>query len=309
ESMALRLKNSDGCSGCLQVFYNRAWGSVCSNSMTLSTMSLVCKQLGCGNEGFLETGLPYGKVSGRTWLDHVECEKRNSSFWQCPSAPWNPQSCDDQREETHITCNERQPETPPALVAECPNSTNCTEMEKIRVVGGEDGCSSRVEVWHRGTWRRVCDDSWDMKDAEVACRQLGCDPAMSALGEAAFEEGMSPIRLQQVECRGMEQSLWDCKVQCGNSGACQPKEDAAVNCSAQGPPALTCVRGQDWGVPGPPFACLVHVAAHADPAQRRVTESEGVFMPVVICIILGALLCLLLTLLAGQVRSARAQHR
>ncbi|KGL79941.1 Antigen WC1.1, partial [Tinamus guttatus] len=94
------------CSGRLQVFYNGSWGSVCSNSMTSSTVSLVCKQLGCGDGGFLETDLPYRKVSGHTWLDHVECGKRNSSFWQCPSDPWNPQSCDDQREETHITCND-----------------------------------------------------------------------------------------------------------------------------------------------------------------------------------------------------------
>ncbi|NXA57225.1 WC11 protein, partial [Nothocercus julius] len=298
ESMALRLENSDGCSGRLQVFYNGTWGSVCSNSMAPSTVSLVCKQLGCGDGGFLETGLPYGKISGHTWLDHVECGRRNSSFWQCHSAPWNPQSCDDQREETHITCNGRRPETPP--VPECPNSTSCTEMEKIRVVGGEDSCSGRVEVWHRGTWGTVCDDSWDMKDAKVACRQLGCGPAMSALGEAAFGEGTGPIWLQQVECRGTEWSLWDCKVQCEKSGACQHKEDAAVNCSG------------DIGVAlGPPLPqpCLVHVTVHADSAQRHVRETGGVSVPVVICIILGALLCLLVALLAGQVQRARAQLR
>nr|XP_038028431.1 scavenger receptor cysteine-rich type 1 protein M160-like [Anas platyrhynchos] len=105
EFMALRLENSDGCSGRLQVFYSGTWGSVCSNSMTTETVSLVCKELGCGNEGELETDSNYAKLSGTAWLDHVECGKSNSSFWQCPSAPWNPQSCDDLREETHITCN------------------------------------------------------------------------------------------------------------------------------------------------------------------------------------------------------------
>ncbi|XP_068521498.1 scavenger receptor cysteine-rich type 1 protein M130-like [Anas acuta] len=105
EFMALRLENSDGCSGRLQVFYNGTWGSVCSNSMTTETVSLVCKELGCGNEGELETDSNYAKLSGTAWLDHVECGKSNSSFWQCPSAPWHPQSCDDVREETHIICN------------------------------------------------------------------------------------------------------------------------------------------------------------------------------------------------------------
>ncbi|XP_071886442.1 scavenger receptor cysteine-rich type 1 protein M130-like [Anas platyrhynchos] len=106
EFMALRLENSDGCSGRLQVFYNGTWGSVCSNSMTTETVSLVCKELGCGNEGELETDSNYAKLSGTAWLDHVECGKSNSSFWQCPSAPWDPQSCDDLREETYITCND-----------------------------------------------------------------------------------------------------------------------------------------------------------------------------------------------------------
>ncbi|XP_071886429.1 scavenger receptor cysteine-rich type 1 protein M130-like [Anas platyrhynchos] len=106
EFMALRLENSDGCSGRLQVFYNGTWGSVCSNSMTTETVSLVCKELGCGNEGDLKTDFNYAKLSGTAWLDHVECGKSNSSFWQCPSAPWHPQSCDDLREETHITCND-----------------------------------------------------------------------------------------------------------------------------------------------------------------------------------------------------------
>ncbi|XP_068521473.1 scavenger receptor cysteine-rich type 1 protein M130-like [Anas acuta] len=106
EFTALRLENSDGCSGRLQVFYNGTWGSVCSNSMTTETVSLVCKELGCGNEGELKTDFNYAKLSGTAWLDHVECGKSNSSFWQCPSAPWHPQSCDDSREETHITCND-----------------------------------------------------------------------------------------------------------------------------------------------------------------------------------------------------------
>ncbi|XP_062453544.1 antigen WC1.1-like [Rhea pennata] len=106
EFVALRLENSDGCSGRLQVFYRGMWGSVCSNSMTADTVSLVCKELGCGDGGSIETVQMFGNISGPAWLDRVECGKRNSSFWQCPSAPWDPQSCDDRQEETHITCND-----------------------------------------------------------------------------------------------------------------------------------------------------------------------------------------------------------
>ncbi|XP_059690926.1 antigen WC1.1-like [Gavia stellata] len=272
ELVALRLENSDGCSGRLQVFYNGTWGSICSNSMTLDTVSLACKELGCGDRGSQETGLPYGRMSGPAWLDKVQCGEKTSSFWQCPSAPWDPQSCEDLRDEVHIICNGL------CQLSQCHGrSLPSPDREKIRAVGGEDGCSGRVEVWHRGSWGTVCDDSWDMRDAEVACRQLGCGPAVSALHEAAFGMGMGPIWLEQVECQGTELSLQDCWARPGDSGVCRHKEDAAVRCS--------------------------------DPTRGRLTSSGRVSVPVIICIILGALLCLLLALLAGQVLSARAGRR
>ncbi|CAN0196061.1 unnamed protein product [Bubo scandiacus] len=287
EFVTLRLENSDGCSGRLQVFYNGTWGSVCSNSMTPKTVSLACKFLGCGDRGTLETRLPYGKMSGPAWLDRVECGERNNFFWQCPSTPWNPQSCDDLQDETHITCNGRWPEMPLVPKAACPNTTSCTDREKIRAVGGENGCSGRVEIWHHGSWGTVCDDSWDMQDAEVACRQLGCGPPVSALDEAAFGEGTGPIWLEQVECRGTEPSLQDCWARPGDSGACRHKEDAAVHCSA-----------------APRTAAPI---PQADLTQDHPAGSRRVSLPVIICIILGALLFLSLALLALQ--STRAGYR
>ncbi|XP_068025689.1 scavenger receptor cysteine-rich type 1 protein M130-like [Melanerpes formicivorus] len=282
EFMALRLENSSDCSGRLQVFYNGTWGSICSNSMPPKTVSLACKELGCGDTGYLTTQLPSARVSGPAWLDRVECGDRNSSFWQCPSAPWELQSCHDLRDETHINCSGTQPEPSPDLGSPCPDSRSCTDREKIRAVGGEHRCSGRVEVWLQGSWGTVCDDSWDRQDAEVACRQLGCGPAVSALGKAAFGEGRGPIWLEHVECQGTESSLQDCWARLGDSGVCQHKEDAGVNCSdapRRGAPTL-----------------------RADP------PGSSVSVPVIICIILGALLCLLLAILAGQVQSARAGH-
>ncbi|NXG14887.1 C163A protein, partial [Grallaria varia] len=210
EFVALRLENSDGCSGRLRVLYNGTWGSVCSNLMTPKAAVLACKELGCGDKGHLEGQQGYGKVEGPAWLDQVECGKTARSFWECLSTPWHPQSCEDVQEEAHITC---------------------TDREKIRVVGGESNCSGRVELWHRGSWGTVCDDSWDMRDAQVVCRQLGCGPAVAALPEAAFGEGTGAIWLERVECRGTELALQDCWARPGDGGLCRHKEDAAVSCS------------------------------------------------------------------------------
>ncbi|XP_059582231.1 scavenger receptor cysteine-rich type 1 protein M130 [Alligator mississippiensis] len=256
EFMDLRLVNGgrleDGCGGRLEVFYNGTWGSVCSNQMTEATVKIICKQLSCGVGGAFAKEFAYGIGSGPTWLDHIECREHHSSLWQCPSKSWDLQSCDKRIEETHISCNK----------------------EKLRVVGGEDGCSGRVEVWHRGSWGTVCDDFWDMADADVVCRQLGCGPAVSALGEAAFEEGTGPIWVEKLDCQGTESSLWHCPAKPWEDSNCHHKEDAAVNCS--------------------------------DPPR---TDSGRDMVPIVICIILGVLLCLVLIILAVQVRNARAQKR
>uniref|UniRef100_A0A452GGZ2 SRCR domain-containing protein n=1 Tax=Gopherus agassizii TaxID=38772 RepID=A0A452GGZ2_9SAUR len=263
----LRLVSNSYCAGRLEVFYNGTWGSVCANQMSGVTPEIVCKQLNCGDGGQIARDFEYGAGSGPTWLDHVTCSEQHSSLWQCPSEPWNRKSCDNRAEETHISCTGNSETTFSAF----------PDQEKLRVMGGEDGCSGRVEVWYQGSWGTVCDDSWDMADANVVCKLLGCGSAISALDKAAFGEGTGPIWVEKLNCRGTESSLWDCPAKPWGESNCDHKEDVAVNCSA--------------------------------PSRRLPTDSGRVTVPVIICIILGALLCLVLIILGAQVQSARAQRR
>ncbi|XP_056360222.1 antigen WC1.1-like [Oenanthe melanoleuca] len=287
--LALRLVNGNGCAGRVEVFYNGTWGSVCSNRMSQLTAATMCKHLGCGDGGGIATDFKYGRGSGPTWLDHIECTEQHSSLWQCQSDPWDPQSCDNRAEETHITCTGRKEATSPAPFAECPNSTSCSDREKLRVVGGEDECSGRVEMWHQGSWGTICDDAWDVADANVVCRQLGCGSAVSALSEAAFGEGAGPIWLEKVHCKGTELSLWDCPAKPLFGKNCDHKEDAAVNCSGVTETTASPTR--------------------ADRPRRPAAGTARLSVPVILCIILGTLLCLVLAILAGQIRRARAQQK
>lgn len=105
------------------------------------------------------------------------------------------------------------------------------DWPELRLVGGSGRCSGRVEVLHRGAWGTVCDDLWDLNEAEVVCRQLGCGRAMSALGKAHFGPGSGDIFLDNLQCAGAERYLGQCAHSGWSEHNCGHHEDAGVICS------------------------------------------------------------------------------
>ena len=102
----------------------------------------------------------------------------------------------------------------------------------VRLVNGPSNnpCSGRVEILLYGQWATVCDRGWDLADAQVVCRQLGCGRVLSAPRGATFGPGQGPIGLDDVNCNGHESEL----TQCGHRGLwthnCGHQQDAGVVC-------------------------------------------------------------------------------
>ncbi|XP_035188097.1 macrophage receptor MARCO isoform X2 [Oxyura jamaicensis] len=95
----------------------------------------------------------------------------------------------------------------------------------IRIAGG--GSRGRVEILHNQSWGTICDDGWDLQSASVVCRMLGYSSAISAF---TAEEGTGQIWLDDVNCIGNEESIYECGKSNWGTHNCSHGEDAGVEC-------------------------------------------------------------------------------
>lgn len=103
--------------------------------------------------------------------------------------------------------------------------------QDLRLVNGWNRCVGRVEVWHEGAWGTVCDDHFTMNNAHVVCRQLGCGEGKTVFGWSYFGNGSGDIALDQVNCTGSEDYLWDCSHAEWYVNDCGHNEDVSILCS------------------------------------------------------------------------------
>ena len=103
----------------------------------------------------------------------------------------------------------------------------------IRLVGGRNQYEGRVEVYRGGKWQTICDNSWDIREAEVVCRQLGYGYAILAIRIAAFGQGSGRQWNRYWYCNGNEASLDDCSNR-RTTFVCYHYRDASVICSDNG---------------------------------------------------------------------------
>nr|XP_054763722.1 deleted in malignant brain tumors 1 protein-like [Lytechinus pictus] len=185
--------------GRVELFHDGEWGTVCDDLWDTYEGNIVCRQLGFGPAIRAPQGANFGAGSGPILLDNLSCNGSEASLWQCAHPGVRIHNCG-HSEDASVVC------TDPVMPTFAPE--NATEGA-IRLVQGEAIYEGRVEIFFDGSWGTVCDDLWDIKDAQVVCRQLGFGTAIEAVTMARFGRGIGPIMLDNVACQGDEQMLMD----------------------------------------------------------------------------------------------------
>ncbi|KAH0626624.1 hypothetical protein JD844_001708 [Phrynosoma platyrhinos] len=210
EPVKIKLVNgSSHCSGRVELFYHGQWGTICDDNWGIEEAIVICQQLGCGPARSAPGGARFGRGSGRIWLDEVLCKGKESALSKCQARPWGENNCH-HGQDAGVVCSD------------------------LRLVDGSTPCSGRVEVLHDQQWGTVCDNSWDLPDAHVVCREVGCGNAITAVGAARFGQGSGNIWLDRVACVGKEAALHECPKSPWGQHSCNHGKVASVECSVNG---------------------------------------------------------------------------
>ncbi|XP_032919172.1 deleted in malignant brain tumors 1 protein-like [Catharus ustulatus] len=195
------------CAGQLEVRQGRAWVGVCEDQVDMKAAQVVCRELGCGEPLAMAGSGRFGAASASLWDGGFQCNGTEPLLSACARRPAPSQGCSGRA------------------------SIICSPYTGFRLGNGSSGCSGRVEVAVRGTWGSVCASEWDLPDAHVLCRHLGCGRALSVPPGGSFGGGEGPLRPDTFGCSGSERHPGQCPVTVLGKAPCAPGNAAAVNCS------------------------------------------------------------------------------
>lgn len=206
---SVRLVNgTNSYSGRVEVKHDGTWGTVCDSYWDIDDASVICRMFGFVNAESASHGASFGPGTGKILLNNVSCTGNEASIWDCTKNLSMEKECGHGKDAS-VVCQ--------------PNA--------VRLVNGENSHSGLVEIHYIGEWGTVCDEDWDIDDANVVCRMLGFANATSASGGAKFGKGPGRIWLDAVKCTGVEKSIWDCTKTIYTDRICHHSAHASVICT------------------------------------------------------------------------------
>ncbi|XP_032396244.1 scavenger receptor cysteine-rich type 1 protein M130 [Etheostoma spectabile] len=197
------VRGSSRCAGELEMTKDGERRNVIDNdsAWNLKAADVVCRHLDCGSA--VSTGRKEMEWHTRMWRISSTCLQSKSAVREC-------------------------------ILSEYYRSNSILEIicsDSVRLVNGTSLCSGRLEVkptQSTQTWSSVCEENFDLQDAEVVCRELGCG-APSVLQGALYGDMETPVWTKEFQCRGHESALLDCDSSDRNT--CSSGKAAGLTCS------------------------------------------------------------------------------
>lgn len=106
-------------------------------------------------------------------------------------------------------------------------------MRAVRLSGGLDRCSGKVEIHRNGSWGTVCDNCWNKDLASTVCSMLGC-----GAGVEKFIQFEPPLYHKDepqffYSCSAHNQPLWECKERINHPFFCKDSKVSRVICNGK----------------------------------------------------------------------------
>uniref|UniRef100_U3JS05 SRCR domain-containing protein n=1 Tax=Ficedula albicollis TaxID=59894 RepID=U3JS05_FICAL len=206
------------CAGQLEVRQGRAWLGVCEDQVDMKAAQVVCRELGCGEALAVGGSGRFGAAPGSLWDGGFECNGSEPLLSACGRRAAPGQGCSGR---ASIMCSRKcrgQRGLRGSVRHGRPQRPSCRSLHGLPP--GE-----------QGTWGSVCASEWELPDAHVLCRHLGCGRALAVPPGGSFGSGEGPLRPDTFGCSGSERHPGQCPVAVLGKPPCAPGNAAAVNCS------------------------------------------------------------------------------
>ncbi|XP_063963691.1 lysyl oxidase homolog 2A-like [Lytechinus pictus] len=227
--------------GVVEVMMTGKWRTICADGWDIEDGRVLC-----GSLGFKEA---INVQPNRKNKSRQRKKSMVASNFECTGKEHNVSDCERTMLKSHKDCVSKRAaevrcergsfvmdaDKPYALPASSTAGQQAYTVPRpdVRLKAGAAFGEGRLEVFHGGKWGTVCGEDFDLVAASVVCRQLGFGTAEQVFENAAtYGQGIGPIWLWEVDCKGTETSIMECGHGAYNRSKCDHSQDLGIRCNA-----------------------------------------------------------------------------